>query len=178
MRLGLDETGVTEMMAIVDHVRGLNWVADGLFLEDDGGTEEPLIPLPEEDELDDRAERILNSAAEAEEKRLGRAGVPKIWKALSRNFHYLEATWAKHRLLLDRPGIDPLGKLAVGLGVSVTNGSRYFIRYFTRALTHAGWDEGRILEIFGVVDHYSSFNTITSGMQVESDIRPESGAER
>ena len=37
MRLGLDETGVTELMAIVDHVRGLNKVADGLFLEDDRG---------------------------------------------------------------------------------------------------------------------------------------------
>lgn len=173
MRLGLDETGVTELMAIVDHVRGLNKVADGLFLEDDRGAEEPLIPFPEEGDPDNRTCEILNAAAETEEKRLGRAGVPKIWKALSRNFYYLEATWAKHRLLFDRPGIDPLGKLAVGLGVSVTNGSRYFIRYFTRALTHAGWDEGRILEIFGVVDHYSSFNTITSGMQVESDIRPE-----
>ena len=145
-----------------------------LLLENDGGDEEPLIPFPEADELDDRAHQVLKPVAEVEEKRLGRPGVPKIWKALSRNFHYLQATWAKHELLFDRPGIDPMGKLTVGLGVSVTNGCRYFIRYFTQALTHAGWDAGRILEIFGVVDHYNSFNTITSGMQVESDIRPES----
>jgi hypothetical protein len=35
MRLGLDAEGVTELMAITDHVRGLNKVADGLLLEDD-----------------------------------------------------------------------------------------------------------------------------------------------
>lgn len=174
MRLGLDEKGVTELMAIVDHVRGLNKVADGLLLEDDRGSEKPLIPFPPDDELDVRAPQTLKWVAEHEEKRLGRPGVPKIWKALSRNVHYLEATWAKHEMLFDREGIDPMGKLAVGLGVSATNGCRYFVRYFADAIAHAGWDAGKILEIFGVVDHYNSFNTITSGMQVESDIRPES----
>jgi alkylhydroperoxidase/carboxymuconolactone decarboxylase family protein YurZ len=173
MRLGLDAEGVTELMAITDHVRGLNKVADGLLLEDDLGDEEPLIPFPQDDELDVRAHQVLQLAAEHEEQRLGRPGVPKIWKALSRNVHYLEATWAKHQLLFDRPGIDPAGKLAIGLGVSITNGCRYFVRYFKNGLTNSGWDARRILEIFGVVDHYNSFNTITSGMQVESDIRPE-----
>jgi len=60
----------------------------------------------------------------------------------------------------------------VGLGVSVTNGCKYFIRYFHAALVNAGWNSGRILEVFGVVDHYNSFNMLATGMQIESDIRP------
>ncbi|MFQ5913797.1 MAG: carboxymuconolactone decarboxylase family protein [Nitrospinota bacterium] len=157
---------------MVDHCRGLNKVAFGLLLEDEGGKEEPLIPLPQEDELDVRAHQILNLVAEHEERRLGRPGIPKVWGALARNVHYLEATWAKHQMLFDGEGIDPKGRLAVGLGVSVTNGCRYFIRYFTDALKYAGWEPAKILEIIGVVDHYNSFNTIASGMQIESDIRP------
>jgi alkylhydroperoxidase/carboxymuconolactone decarboxylase family protein YurZ len=87
----------------------------------------------------------------------------------------VKAAWEKYHLLFDGPGIDPTGKLAVGLGVSVTNGCRYFIRYYHDALKHAGWDDGRVLEIFGVVDFYNSFNTLATGMQIESDIRPPTG---
>jgi alkylhydroperoxidase/carboxymuconolactone decarboxylase family protein YurZ len=85
------------------------------------------------------------------------------------------AAWEKYHVLFDGPGIDPTDKLAVGLGVSVTNGCRYFIRYYFDALKHAGWDHGRVLEIFGVVDFYNSFNTLATGMQIASDIRPPGG---
>ncbi|MFQ5692455.1 MAG: carboxymuconolactone decarboxylase family protein [Nitrospinota bacterium] len=179
MRLGVDERGVTELMAVVEHIRGLNRVAFGLLLEDDeergsgGNGGEPLIPFPENDELDDRTREILEQIGEHEGRRIGRPGVPKVWRALARNFHYLEATWGKHEMVFAGGGIEPAAKLAVGLGVSVAIGCRYFIRYFRDALTNAGWDPGGILEVIGVVDHYNSFNTIASGMQIESDIRPE-----
>ena len=92
-----------------------------------------------------------------------------------RNRHYVVSAWEKYRVLFDGPEIDPTAKLAVGLGVSVTNGCQYFIRYYHDALKHAGWDDGRVLEIFGVVDFYNSFNTLATGMQIDSDIRPRSG---
>ena len=78
----------------------------------------------------------------------------------------------EHKLILDGEVLDPEAKAAVGLGVSVTNGSKYFVRYFHAALAALGWEPGLILEIFGMVDHYNSFNTLATRMQIESDIRP------
>jgi hypothetical protein len=39
------------------------------------------------------------------------------------------------------------------------------------------WDDDKILEVIGVVDHYNSFNTIATGMQIKSDITTESALE-
>jgi len=115
---------------------------------------------------------MLSEVGEMESARLGRPGVPAYWRSLARNRHYFESTWKKHRLMLDGGVLDPEAKAAVDLGVSATNGSRYFIRYFHAALVNIGWEPGRILEIFGVVDHYNSFNALATGMQIESDIKP------
>ena len=173
MRLGFNEENVTQLLGVTEHCRGLSKVTAGMLLDDDRGSELPLLPYPHEHEVDSRSHALLKEIAAVESARLGYDGVPKVWRVLSRNRHYLDATWTKHQTLLSGPGIDPLGRLAVGLAVSVTNASRYFVRYFTAALSKAGWDSGRILEIIGVVDHYNSLNTIASGMQIDSDIRPE-----
>ena len=173
MRMEVDEKGITELIGLVDHMAGMNKVAFGLLLEDDEGPENPLLPYPEEEEIEPPVQALMDEVEKFESARLGTPGVPKYWRSLARNRHYFESTWAKHKLLLDGGVLDREAKLAVGLGVSATNGSRYFIRYFHKALVSAGWDFGRILEIFGVVDHYNSFNTLATGMQIESDIRPE-----
>ncbi len=174
MRLGVDERGVTELVGITELVSGLNKVAFGMMLEDSDGAE-PLLPYPADEDLAEPARAVLEEIAEVEGRRLGRDGIPSIWRLLARNRHYVVAAWEKYHVLFDGPGIDPTSKLAVGLGVSVTNGCRYFIRYYHDALKHAGWDDGRVLEIFGVVDFYNSFNTLATGMQIDSDIRPQSG---
>ncbi len=174
MRLGVDERGVTELVGIAETVSGLNKVAFGLMLDDSDGAE-PLLPYPADEDLAEPARAALEEIAEVESRRLGRDGIPSIWRLLARNRHYVVSAWEKYHVLFDGPGIDPTGKLAVGLGVSVTNGCRYFIRYYHDALKHAGWDDGRVLEIFGVVDFYNSFNTLATGMQIESDIRPPTG---
>ncbi len=176
MRLGVDERGVTELVGIAETVSGLNKVAFGLMLDDSDGAE-PLLPYPADEDLAEPARAALEEIAEVESRRLGRDGIPSIWRLLARNRHYVVSAWEKYHVLFDGPGIDPTGKLAVGLGVSVTNGCRYFIRYYHDALKHAGWDDGQVLEIFGVVDFYNSFNTLATGMQIDSDIRPLSGGE-
>ena len=173
MRLGFDERQVTELLGVTEHCRGLNKAALALLLEDDQGPEQPLLPYLPDNEINPQARQLLQTIEEQETVRLGRAGIPKIWRALCRNVHYLDATWTKHSRLLAETEIDAPGKLAVGLAVSANNGCRYFIRYFTAALIQAGWDSDNILEIIGVVDHYNSLNTIASGMQIVSDIRPQ-----
>ncbi len=174
MRLGVDERGVTELVGIAETVSGLNKAAFGLMLDDSDGAE-PLLPYPADEDLAEPARAALAEIAEMEGRRLGRDGIPSIWRLLARNRHYVVSAWEKYHVLFDGPGIDPTGKLAVGLGVSVTNGCRYFIRYYHDALKHAGWDDGQVLEIFGVVDFYNGFNTLATGMQIDSDIRPPSG---
>lgn len=173
MRMEVDEKGITELIGLVDHVAGMNKVSSGLMLGGGAGPEEPLLPYPTEEEIEEPAKRILEEVERVESARLGRSGVPAYWRSLARNRHYFESTWNKHKLLLDGGVLDGQAKAAVGLGVSTTNGSDYFVRYFHDALRTSGWDPGRILEIFGVVDHYNSFNTLATGMQIESDIRPE-----
>lgn len=173
MRMNVDETGITELVGLVDHVTGMNKVAFGLLLESEMDAEKSLLAYRSDDEFEAPVREMLAEVNEIESRRLGRSGVPKYWKLLARNRYYFESTWKKHLLLLGGKRMDPIGKLAVGLGVSVTNGCRYFICYFRDALHTAGWDDSRVLEVFGVVDHYNSFNTLATAMQIESDIRPK-----
>ena len=170
MRMGVDEVGITELIGLTDHVSGMNKVAFGLMLEDEDSP--PLLPYPEEEEIDPVVRELMDEVEEVESARLGADGVPSYWRCLARNRHYFESTWNKHKLMLDGGVLEKGAKAAVGFGVSATNGSRYFIRYFHSCLVNLGWDPGRILEILGVVDHYNSFNSLATGMQIESDIRP------
>lgn len=172
MRMGIDEAGVTELIGLTDHVSGMNKVALGLLLDDEEAPGRPLLPAPPDAELDPAVREMMGEVLEAESARLGGGGVPRYWRCLARNRHYFEATWNKHKLMLDGGVLERGAKAAVGLGVSATNGSRYWVRYFHAALARLGWDAGRALEIFGVVDHYNSFNALATGMQIESDIRP------
>ena len=170
MRMGVDEMGVTELVGLTDHVSGMNKVAFGLLLEDEDAS--PLLPFPKEPEVEPVVRDMMGEVEKIESARLGEDGVPRYWRCLARNRHYFESTWNKHKLLLDGGVLEKQAKAAVGFGVSATNGSKYFIRYFHANLVNMGWDPGRILEILGVVDHYNSFNTLATGMQIESDIRP------
>ena len=46
------------------------------------------------------------------------------------------------------------------------------IEYHAAILRRAGDTDRAILEVLGVVDHYTTLNTLSEGMQIESDIRP------
>ena len=49
---------------------------------------------------------------------------------------------------------------------------RYMIEYHAAILRHAGDTDGDVLEVLGVVDHYTTLNTLSDAMQIGSDIRP------
>jgi AhpD family alkylhydroperoxidase len=63
-------------------------------------------------------------------------------------------------------------KRRVALGVAMATRTRYMIEYHTAVLRRAGDTDRDLLEILGVVDHYTTLNTLSEAMQIESDIRP------
>jgi hypothetical protein len=87
-------------------------------------------------------EALLGEVAAWARAAMGRAVSPVIWRIVARNPHYLEATWRKD-----------VAVIAAG------------------ALT-AGDTNRDLLEILGVVGHYTTLNTLSEAMQIESDIRP------
>ena len=95
-----------------------------------------------------------------------------IWLALARNPPYLESTWRKERVVMRDAALTARDKRRVALAVSMNARSRYMIEYNTAILRHAGDGDEDLLEVLGVVDHYTCLNTLSDGMQIESDIRP------
>jgi alkylhydroperoxidase/carboxymuconolactone decarboxylase family protein YurZ len=63
-------------------------------------------------------------------------------------------------------------KRRTALGVAMSVRGRYMIEYHVALLRRAGDTDRDILEVFGVVDHYTTLNTLSEGMQIDSDIRP------
>lgn len=174
MRLGLDEAGVTELLAAAEHAHALAVVAAALLLDGLGSTDglvELLDPLSTRDEV---ARTLADIEAWAKDA-LGVDGVPAVWRALAGNPFYLDATWQKERVLMADGRLTALDKRRVGLAVAMNARVRYWIEYHAAVLRRAGGTDADLLEILGVVDHYNSLNLITTAMQIESDIRPPAG---
>jgi alkylhydroperoxidase/carboxymuconolactone decarboxylase family protein YurZ len=95
-----------------------------------------------------------------------------LWRVLAHNPHYIEATWRKERALMAEGALSAHDKRRTALGVAMAIRGRYMIEYNAAILKHAGDTDRDILEILGVVDHYTTLNTLSEGMQIESDIRP------
>lgn len=71
------------------------------------------------------------------------------------------------------PGALPAhDKRRVALAVAMVTRGRYMIEYRAAVLRSAGEPDRDLLEILGVVDHYTTLNTLSEPMQIESDIRP------
>ena len=174
MRLGLDEAGVTELLAVVEHAHALAVVAAALLL-DGLGAKGGLVGLVDPREATDEVAHTLADIDAWARSALGAGGVPASWRALAGNPFYLEATWRKESAGMADGRLTALDKRRVALGVAMNARARYWIEYHAAVLRHAGGTDADLLEILGVVDHYNSLNLITSAMQIESDIRPPAG---
>jgi alkylhydroperoxidase/carboxymuconolactone decarboxylase family protein YurZ len=171
MRLGVDETGVTELMAVTEHARAMATAAAALLLdslESEHGLIAPLAP----NEADPAVALLLTEVTASARATMGRTVAPAIWRIVARNPHYLEATWRKEVALMAPGALTVRDKRRVALGVAMATGGRYMIEYHTAVLRHAGDTDRDLLEILGVVDHYTTLNTLSEAMQIESDIRP------
>ena len=171
MRLGVDEVGVTELMGVTEHARALATTAAALLLESLAGETSLIAPLAP-GRGDAEVEALLGEIAAWAQGALGGARVPAIWRILAHNVHYLEATWRKETALMAAGALTARDKRRVALGVAMATRARYMIEYHAAVLRQAGDTDRDLLEILGVVDHYTTLNTLSEAMQIESDIRP------
>lgn len=171
MRLGVDEVGVTELMGVTEHTRALATAAAGLCLDSLDSTR-PLVPPPDPPAAEGAVQAMLEEIAAWAETAMGRRGAPLLWRVLAGNPHYLEATWRKEQALMGDGALSARDKRRTALGVAMALRGRYMIEYNTAVLRHAGDTDQDLLEVLGVVDHYTTLNTLSEGMQIESDIRP------
>ena len=171
MRLGVDATGVTELMGVTEHARAMATAAAALLL-DSLETESGLITPLATGEAAPAVEAVLGEIGAWTRTAMGKAEPPVLWRVLARNPHYLEATWRKDVGLMAPGALTERDKRRVALGVAMATRARYMIEYHAAVLRHAGDTDRDLLEILGVVDHYTTLNTLSEGMQIESDIRP------
>ncbi len=175
MRLGLDEQGVTELMAAVDHVSGLTKLAAGLRLPPeapDAPTGRGLLRPVREEEAEGRVAAIFGEIREWAREHLAMDRVPGLWLALGHHPVYLEAVWRREQALMGQGAISRLQKLCVGFALAANNTCPYMIDYFAAALRRLGLDEHGFLEVLAVVDYFNNLNTLADGMDIESDIKP------
>lgn len=172
LRLGATEQGITEILAVAEHVTSAAAAAAGLRLRPDVPAE-PAGPASELVDLGRPvaagAEDTLSEIAAWSATALGMTRAPAFWRAFARKPRLLEAMWAKHRLVL---GGDELGaevKAAVALAVAMNAHSDYWTGYFDRlGRVRYGFDDETVIEIAGAVVHYNAFNTIAHGMMLSA----------
>jgi alkylhydroperoxidase/carboxymuconolactone decarboxylase family protein YurZ len=171
MRLGVDESGVTELMGVTEHARAMATAAAALLLdslESQNGLIAPLAP----GEASPAVEALLGEITAWARTAMGNDVAPALWWVIARSPHYLEATWRKEIALMTPGALTTRDKRRVALGVAMATRARYMIEYHTAVLRHMGDSDRDLLEILGVVDHYTTLNTLSEAMQIESDIRP------
>jgi alkylhydroperoxidase/carboxymuconolactone decarboxylase family protein YurZ len=171
MRLGVDEAGVTELMGVTEHARAMATTAAALLLESLAGGPSLVAPLDAGHAPPEVRERLAEIAAWSRAT-LGDPETPLIWRILARNPHYLDATWRKEVEVMGDGALPARDKRRTALGVSMSVRGRYMIEYHAAVLRRAGDTDDDLLEVLGVVDHYTTLNTLSEGMQIDSDIRP------
>ena len=145
--------------------------AAALLLESPDGAGALVSPL-DPAETTATARSLLDEVRAWAATALGTPEIPVIWRILARNPHYLEATWRKEVAVMAAGKLSARDKRRTALGVAMAVRGRYLIEHTATILRHAGDTDRDLLEILGVVDHYTTLNTLSEGMQIESDIRP------
>jgi alkylhydroperoxidase/carboxymuconolactone decarboxylase family protein YurZ len=171
MRLGVDETGVTELMGVTEHARALATAASALGL-DGPGESRPLVTPVDPAKAEPLATELLEEVGQWWGKATGGADVPMLWRILAGNPHYLEATWRKEIAVMQSGALAAHDKRRTALSIAMAVRGPYMIEYHAAILRHAGDTDRDLLEVLGVVDHYTTLNTLSESMQIESDIRP------
>jgi hypothetical protein len=169
LRLGISNKGLTEIMAVAEHVASLAAFADGFLLEPDvpsalSGPGTALVAPLEEHAASEALTEIRSWAADT----LGVAHVPAFWRVLARHPRFLASTWAKDRLVFGAGEIDAIARLCTAIAVAMNLHSRYWTAYFNPWVRRvAGLDDAGMVELGAAVMHFVSFNTIAHGMMLE-----------
>ena len=175
MRLGLDEQGVTELMAAADEARGLAKLAAGLRLDPDilqSPTRTPLVVEVDAESGGPRIAELLAEIRDWAQEELGIDRVPALWRCLGHHPVYFEAVWRRDKAIMADGKISRFQKRCVAYAVSVNSGSAYMTDWYAASLRRLGLDDHGFLEVLAVVDYFNNLNTLADGMDIESDIRP------
>ena len=175
MRLGLDEQGVTELMAAADQARGLAKLATGLRLDPDilqTPVRTPLVPTVVAGAAGPRVDQLLAEILVWARDELGIDHVPALWRCLGHHPVYLDAVWRRDTAIMADGKVSRFRKRCVGYAVAVNSGSAYMTDWYAAPLRRLGLDDRGFLEVLAVVDYFNNLNTLADGMDIQSDIRP------
>jgi len=173
LRLGVGERGVTEIMAVAEHIASLCAAAEGLRLPVDipepleqssPYSVRPADPADLAGEAADAMAEIATWAAEA----LALAHVPLIWRVLARHPRLMASTWRKDRLVMSAGRFDAKAKACIAFAVATFKQSPYMIAYTTGLLRRSlVMEDQELVELVASIMHYVSFNTISHAMMLE-----------
>jgi hypothetical protein len=181
LRLGTSEQGLTEVMAVADHVNSMAALAEGFRLRPDvphppQGPATELVPPVDEAEPGLAADTLDQLRAWASST-LGVEHVPAFWRVLARQPRFLASTWAKDRLVLGAAEVDEATKACAAMAVAMNARSAYCTSYFNPWVRRAvSLDDAGMVELGAAVMHYVSFNTVAHGMMLRApfdDMRAE-----
>jgi alkylhydroperoxidase family enzyme len=175
MRLGLDEQGVTELMAAADHARGLAKLAAGLRLEADVAAPpapRSFPPAVDPARTEGRLGALLDEIRSWAEAELGLDRIPALWLGIAHHPAYLEAVFRREQALMTEGRLGRLEKRLVAYAVAVNVVAPYMIDWYATALRRLGLDAHGFVEALAVIDYFNNLNTLADGMDIESDIRP------
>jgi len=162
MRSGVDERGVTELMAVIEHTYALARLHDALLVG--------LAPPPADDALDADVRAVLAEVRACEAAEPDASWAPRLWEALALNPPILRAIWNKHRVVMAAGTLTPRQKRVAALGTAMHAAARVLQEPLTRLLEREGVGARERVEIAGVIYYFNCLNKLTDGMQVESDI--------
>jgi hypothetical protein len=171
LRLGLTEKGVTEILAVSEHTVSLCAAAEGLRIPSDVPTEpkhpDTALVAPLSDaEVGDAGPTIAAITSWSREH-LGRDRAPAFWRVLAHQPRFLQATWAKDRLVMGAGELDATAKACTALAVAMFRQSSYWTGYLAQQLRHdQGMSDAILVELTAAVMHYVSFNTVAHGMRL------------
>jgi hypothetical protein len=166
LRLGVGERGVTEIMAVSEHVSSLCAGAAALQLPPDVPERQGEGPAAAVQPPAAGGE-CLEEIAEWSRENLSLEGAPAFWQLLAHQPRFLQATWEKDRLVLGAGRLDEQAKLCIAFAVAAFRQSAYWISYYTELLRRrvAGHDRA-LIELTASVMHYVSFNTVAHAMML------------
>jgi hypothetical protein len=172
LRLGVSDQGLTEIIAVAEHVNSLAALAEGFRLRPDvphppeGPATELVAPL-DEPHLGLVAE-TLDQVRGWAKAALGVEHVPAIWRVLARHPRFLAATWAKDRLVFDGGTVEQATRACAAMAVAMNAHSAYLTAYFDPWVRRTvGLDDAGMVELAAAVMHYVSFNTVAHAMMLE-----------
>jgi alkylhydroperoxidase/carboxymuconolactone decarboxylase family protein YurZ len=181
LRLGVSEQGLTEILAVAEHVNSMAALAEGFRLRPDvprlpEGPATELVP-PMDEAAPGLAADTLDQIRVWATSTLGIEHVPAFWRVLARHPRFLASTWAKNGLILSGAELDEATKACAALAVAMNAHSAYFTSYLNPWVRRAvGLDDDGLVELGAAVMHYVSFNTVAHGMMLDppfSEMRAE-----